>query len=159
MSWTIQRIEPSEAARLVPLLKRLHALHAEARPDMFRADSSPDELRKLLEEMLGDQAMTGLVAVGPDGSILGYAIFEVERREATALNVERRWGMLHHIAVEAGRRREGIGTALIEATRTRLRMEGIARMRTNYWTFNHASAALMRKAGFAPDHVYAEAAV
>ena len=159
MSWTIQRIEPSEAARLVPLLAALHAVHAKARPDILRADPPSDELRDILETMLGKEGSVGLVAVAPDSAILGYAIYEVERHGATALDAERCWGILHHIAVEAAHRREGIGTALIEAMRAGLRAEGIPRMRTAYWAFNRASESLMRKAGFAPFHIVAEASV
>jgi N-acetylglutamate synthase-like GNAT family acetyltransferase len=64
--------------------------------------------------------------------------------------------MLHQIAVDRVWRCSGIGSALIDEMKARLRGQGIVRVRTVYAAFNTPSAALMRKAGFEPFHITAE---
>lgn len=92
-----------------------------------------------------------------DGADLGYLVFEVQSRPGTALTLPEWRGFLHHIAVAPGARRQGVGLALIEAMKTRLRAEGIPRWATSYWLFNQASAGLMAKAGAAPGWAFADA--
>lgn len=156
MTWTIRPIGPDEAACILPLLQQVHAIHAEARPDHYRADPDPDELLAFLHDWLGSDATTALVAFGPDGSARGYLIYEVETRAPSPLKHGLRRGMLHHIAVDEAWRRSGIGLALIEAMKAGLRAQGVARVATIYATFNAPSAALMRKAGLDPLNVIAE---
>ena len=155
MTWTIRRIDAGEAACILPLLEQVHALHVEARPDHFPADPNRDELLAFLRDWLSRDGTTALVAFGADGTALGYLIHEVETRPPSLLRHGQRRRMLHHISVDQGRRRSGIGLALIEAMKARLRAQGIARVATIHGAFNAPSAALMRKAGLAPLNIIA----
>jgi ribosomal protein S18 acetylase RimI-like enzyme len=159
MSWTIRPIAPEEADCIVPLLLQLHALHAEARPAHHNPTPDPDEALAFLRGWLGEEETTALVAFAPDGTALGYLLVGIETRGPTLLRPAQRRGMLHHIAVDQGARRLGIGSALIDAMKAHLRTHGVTRVVAIYATFNTASAALMRKAGLAPFNVIAEGEV
>jgi GNAT superfamily N-acetyltransferase len=102
--------------------------------------------------------MVGLAAVAPDGSALGYALVEAQAVEASAVNHARRRGVLHHVCVDATWRGRGLGSALVEEAKAWLRAQGVARLGASYWTFNEASAALMRRAGLRPALIWAEGA-
>lgn len=158
MPVNIREAAPGEEALVLPLLRELHALHAEARADIFQ----PPDDGALLDDLRAMQAEDGgclLLAVDLEGGVLGYLLYAIEVRPERPLVRARRWGVLHHIAVDAGHRREGIALALIDAMRGRLRAAGVERMHTNWWAFNAASAAMMRKAGFVPYITYADAPV
>lgn len=159
MDWVIRRVEASEAELILPLFRQVQALHAAARPEAFKAPSNSDELLGVLREMLGPAGLTGLVAAAPSGEALGYAIYGVEVIEPSAQRHGQRLGLLHHVCVDRDWHRRGIGSALVEATKAGLREQGIARVRATYWSFNEASAALMRRAGMEPSHIRAEGPV
>jgi ribosomal protein S18 acetylase RimI-like enzyme len=109
-----------------------------------------------LRDWLACADTEALVSFAPDGSALGYLIFEIETRKPWALKHGQQWGMLHQIAVDQAWRRTGIGSALIDDMKARLRFRGISRVRTVYAAFNAPSAALMRKAGIEPLNIIAE---
>ncbi len=159
MSWTIRPIAPDEADLLLPLLLQLHALHAEARPTHHRLGPDPEQVLPFLRDWLSGKETTALVAFAPDGAALGYLIVEIETRDPTPLRPPQQRGMLHHIAVDQGARRLGIGSALLDAMKAHLRAHGVTRVVAIYATFNTASAALMRKAGLAPFNIIAEGEV
>lgn len=155
MTWTIRPIDAGEAACILPLLEQVHALHVEARPEHFPADPDRGELLAFLRDWLSRDGVTALVALGADGAALGYLICEVETRAPSLLSLGERRGMLHHVAVDRAWRRSGIGLALIEDMKARLRAEGIACIVTVYAAFNGPSAALMRRAGLEPFNIIA----
>jgi len=155
MTSTIRPITPTEAACILPLLEQVHAIHVEAHPDHFPADPDRDELLAFLRDRLSNDAITALVAFGPDGAAVGYLLCEIETRAPSLLSLGERRGMLHHISVDQAWRRSGIGLALIEDMKARLRAQGIARVVTIYGAFNGPSAALMRRAGLEPFNIIA----
>jgi ribosomal protein S18 acetylase RimI-like enzyme len=154
---TIRPLDAAEAGAIVPLLHQVQALHVAAHPDLFRADVADADIASELTDWLARDGVSALVAASPEGALVGYLICEIEDRPATALMVEvRRRAVLHHIAVDAAWRRRGVATRLVAALRARLRDEGITRVRTVYYAFNDASAALMRSAGLVPLMITAE---
>jgi ribosomal protein S18 acetylase RimI-like enzyme len=159
LTWVIRAIATEEVACILPLLEQVHAIHAEARPEHYPANPDRNDLLVFLRDWLSDGGATALVAFGPDGLALGYLIFEIETRAPSLLRHGQRRGMLHQIAVDRAQRRAGIGLALIEEMKARLRSEGVARMVATYGSFNDASAGLMRKAGLEPYTIIAEGPV
>ncbi len=156
VTWTIRPIAADDAAVLLPLLAQVHDLHVAAQPGHHRPDPDPEEVLAFLRDWLSREEATALVGFAPDGRALGYLIFEVETRAPSALSLPRRRGMLHHISVDRASRRTGLGLALIEDMKARLRAQGVERVATVYGAFNAPSAALMRKAGLEPLNVIAE---
>jgi ribosomal protein S18 acetylase RimI-like enzyme len=156
MIWTIRRINVANAECIIPLLEQVQAIHAEAHPDHFFAKLHRKEVVSFLHDWLSHKEVTELVALNPEGTVLGYLIFDVEMRKASALTPAQVRGMLHHVAVDQACRRVGIGSALLGEMKARLRNQGVVRVRTVYAAFNSPSAALMRKAGMEPFSIIAE---
>ena len=159
MTWAIRSIAAEEVACILPLLEQVHAIHAEARPEHYPANPDRDDLVVFLRDWLSDGGATALVAFSSDGSPLGYLIYEIETRAPSLLRHGQRRGMLHQIAVDRAQRRAGIGLALIEEMKARLREQGVARLVATYGSFNDASAGLMRKEGLEPYNIIAEGPV
>ena len=159
MSWVIRAVAAEEVACILPLLEQVHAIHAEARPEHYPANPDRDELLAFLRDCVSERETTALVAFDAQGSALGYLIYEVETRAPSLLHHGQRRGMLHQISVDRAQRRGGIGLALIEEMKARLREQGVARVVATYGSFNDASAGLMRKAGLEPYTIIAEGPV
>ena len=156
MTWAVRPIPAEEAACILPLLQQVQAIHVDVHPDHYQANPDPDEVLAFLHDWLSSDNTEALVAFAPNGSALGYLIFEIETRKPWVLKHGQQWGMLHQIAVDQAWRRIGVGAALIDEMKARLRARSVSRIRTVYAAFNAPSAALMRKAGIAPLNVIAE---
>jgi GNAT superfamily N-acetyltransferase len=154
----IRQIDASEAALLVPLNAVVQRLHAAARPDVFHYDASEAEVAGYFAETLAREGWFALVTE-VENCAVGYALCEVQRVEANAMNRARVRGFLHHIAVAEDARRRGVAMALIEAAKARFRAEGATVWATTYWVWNAPSAALMAKAGLAPAITLSDAAL
>ena len=152
----IRRIDPSEAALLVPLNAGMQRLHAARRPDIFPAEANAAAVTAHFAETLARPGWFALLAEA-DGAVIGYALCEVQRIEAHALHHARTRGFLHHVAVAEAARRRGVGLALVQAVRARFLAEGSTVWATSYWAWNDASAALMAKAGLRPAIILADA--
>jgi len=153
---TIRAIEPQDSELILPLLEIVQSVHSTARPDIFRLETDRTELSRFLQDWLATPAVTGLVALDPNAHAVGYLVFEIQEHERQPLLQPSRLGFLHHLCVDPGYRRVGIGSKLVEEMKERLRLLGIARLSTEYWAFNVSSAAFMAKARFAPLRVVAE---
>ncbi|WP_299944310.1 GNAT family N-acetyltransferase [uncultured Ruegeria sp.] len=152
---SIITISPTQVHRLLPLLHQVHDLHVQHQPQRYAPLPESAELVTYLSEWL---CQPEVVALGYEGNhtLLGYAIYENERRAATPFRRAETRAMLHHISVDAGHRRQGIGMALITELRTRLLRDGGDVLATTYATFNTASAKLMARAGLQPVISFAE---
>lgn len=146
----IETLAPDDAADLLPLLDQVQALHVDAHPEIFHADSPPQERADFLGKWIATDQVTALVARGTQQRILGYAIFEVSERPAGVLKRARKQAVLHHVTVSAEHRGGGIGKCLINEVKIRARTAGADAIVADYFCFNQASAALMRSAGMAP---------
>ena len=151
----ISRIAPDAAHCLVPLLRQVHDLHAAHMPMHYTPTPDDAALTGFLRTWLQDPAVTALAA-GPADKPVGYLIYEEVDRPASVLRCTERFGMFHHICVDAAARRSGVGAALIAEMRRRLAARSVPRIRVSYAAFNTASASLMSRAGFTPVTIYAE---
>jgi len=59
-----------------------------------------------------------------------------------------RRGFIHHTAVDAREQRGGIGSALVEAALTALKVEGISKVVLTAWVSNEKGNAFWEKQGF-----------
>ncbi len=146
---------PANAHRLLPLLHQVHESHLRHQPRRYAP--LPEDAR-MIAHLRGWLSEPGVVALGYDEgeSLRGYAIYKVEKLAATPFRRGETRVMLHHICVDAAYRRRGIGMALMDEIRARLRREGAQVLATTYAEFNTASAELMARAGLRPVVSFAE---
>ena len=152
----IRVIRSDDAAALLPLLAQVQDLHVQAHPEMFREDAPDEERAQFLGNFLSRDGVTALAKYNEAGRITGYALYELMSRSESALNSARRIGFLHQIVVDEACRRQGIARALIEEMKARLRDAGITRLGSEHFSFNEASAELMKSAGMVPLRVTVE---
>jgi GNAT superfamily N-acetyltransferase len=149
-------IPASDAARLVPLLQDLHALHVTHQPARHTTDPERKELESWLHEWLTSEGLYALGAESPQGALLGYLIYQIEHREALPVRAAETRAMLHHIAVQEAWQRMGVGKALIARMKANVCAKDITTIATTYAPFNDASAALMAGMGLLPVLTVAE---
>lgn len=149
-------IPAAEAARIVPLLEELHAIHAAHQPARHRADAPAAELESWLKDWLEDPKVHALAAESPTGTLLGYLIYGEEERPALPVRDGETRLMLHHIAVQEAWRRMGVGKALMAEMKARAAEKGITVIAATFAPFNTASGALMASQGLEPVLTVAE---
>ncbi len=152
----IIEVPANDAARIVPLLEGMHAIHAIQQPARHRSDPPAAELETWLTDWLQEPQMHALAAESPTGALLGYLIYGEEDRAALPVREGERRLMLHHIAVQEAWQRMGVGKALIGEMKARAAADGITVIAATYAPFNAASAALMGSQGLEPVLVMAE---
>ncbi len=143
---TIQDIRPDQARLILPLLHQVHDLHLEHQPERYAVLPPDAELADYLQSWL---MQPNLFTVGffERDKLLGYAIFEISRRPASPFHPVDTRAVLHQISVDRAARRRGIGTALLEAVKSRLRLVGGSVLTASVASFNAPSQALMAHSG------------
>ncbi|CUH99689.1 GNAT family N-acetyltransferase [Leisingera aquaemixtae] len=152
----IIEVPAADAERLVPLLQDLHALHVAYQPERHIPAPGSDGLAGWLQGWLGAETIFALAAESPQGTLLGYLIYELQDRPALPLRPAETRAMLHHISVTGAWRRMGVGKALVEAMKARALDAGATVIAATYAPFNTASAALMKGMGMEPVLTMAE---
>ena len=143
-------IPASKAARLVPLLQDLHALHVTHQPDRHTANPCANALEEWLSDWLASEGMYALGAESPQGALLGYLIYQIEYRAALPVRAAETRAQLHHIAVQEAWQRMGVGKALMAEMKAQVSAKDISVIATTYAPFNEATAALMTGMGLKP---------
>ncbi|WP_027238196.1 GNAT family N-acetyltransferase [Leisingera caerulea] len=152
----IIEVPAKEAERLVPMLQDLHALHVIHQPERHIPAPGSDGLAKWLQDWLSGEDVFALAAESPQGTLLGYLIYELQERPALPVRPAETRAMLHHISVTEAWRRMGVGKALVEAMQARALNAGATVIAATYAPFNTASAALMKGMGMEPVLTMAE---
>jgi len=91
------------------------------------------------------EGMLVIVAEG-DGEVIGYAYAGMEGNDYMALRGPA--GVLYDLVVDPAHRRQGIGSALMEAALNRLRELGAPRVLLFTADKNHGAQAMFDRAGF-----------
>lgn len=146
----IQPLPPEDAARLVPLLQDLHALHVQHHPARYPANPKDQILADWLQDWLSRESLTALIAESPQGALLGYVIYGVETRPHEPLRSGETRCMIHHIAVTKAFRRMGVGLALLHEVKRQAKGQNVDSIATSYAPFNTASAGLFQSLGLQP---------
>ncbi len=151
----VTQLCPSQAGCLLPMLHQVHDLHLEHQPERYALLPADPQMCRHLEEWLSQPNIFSLV-YEDEGALLGYAIYEIEQREATPFRRAEVRAMLHQICVDQDHRGRGIGTALIAEVRAHLVRKDGQVLAASYATFNTASARLMANAGLRPVMTFVE---
>jgi ribosomal protein S18 acetylase RimI-like enzyme len=134
---------------LLALNRAVQALHAEARPDLFRPAAEvalgPEELRAWL-------ARPGVVVwlACRGGEVLGYLYAERQARPQDAYRRAQEVFYVHQLAVRPDARRRGLATPIVRHAIAHARGEGISRVELDFWSFNAGARRLYERLGFAP---------
>ncbi|MCK0713987.1 GNAT family N-acetyltransferase [Chromohalobacter sarecensis] len=113
----------------------------------YRQPSDPDGARRFMRERFAKGDAYVLLAVGEDGRAVGFAqLFPVPSTTSLAS----RW-ILNDLFVLPGARRQGAGSALLEAARELARSHGVPQLMLRTQVDNETAKARYRALGWRRD--------
>lgn len=137
---------PSDTAEVVRLLGEMKAHHRELQPAEPRFNVAEDDLEAFAANVLADPAVTVVVAEG-DGRLLAF----VQLRY-----LAKSWGEsceVDLLAVDAGRRGQGIGTMLMQEVEGRAKSSGVAGVRLSVSLGNEGAMRFYERLGYSQSAV------
>lgn len=133
MDMEIRTAQPADIPQLARLLYQVCAVHAEQRPDLFRAGArkyTDEQLEALLQD-----ASVRIFVAAEDAHLLGYAFCFIRHSESNAL-CDIKTLYLDDLCVDADCRGRKIGTKLYEHTVAYAREIGCYNVTLNVWACN-----------------------
>jgi len=137
----------SDVKDLALLNEAVQELHARLYPSQFRSGSDRREVASFFSGLLS--ANKHAVGVYEDaGELIAYLwLEELERPASPFMNAARRLH-IHHISVRPDRRRNGIGSALLDWADQEARRMGILEVTAEHWTANVDARRFFDREGF-----------
>jgi ribosomal protein S18 acetylase RimI-like enzyme len=138
---------PDDEAPLGRLGAMLVAEHHDFDPRRFIAPI-PDLAQRYGQFLLSQVAREGMLVLVAEreGEVVGYAYAGMEGNDYMALRGPA--GVLYDLVVDPAHRRQGIGSALLDAALDRLRELGAPRVLLFTADKNHGAQAMFDRAGF-----------
>lgn len=143
----VRRATVADAEEIGRLHAALQSYHAEALPTFFKQPTDeafpPSSVAALLEEPLNLFLLAEI-----DGAVAGYLYADIRPAEETPMThrVERLW--IHQLVVAPERRRQGVGTALLDAAKSYAAAQGIHTLALSIWAFNREALRFFEAQGF-----------
>ena len=144
---TPRRAGPEDAATLARLNAHVQGWHAAHYPEAFFPNPAPQSLTAYFADRLSDPACTAFLTGDP---ATGYALCQLQTREASIFSTAIRRLMIDHIAVAPEARRQGQGRALLGAAKDLARELKVDEILLDTWEANTQAQAFFRAAGFFP---------
>ena len=148
MEAIIRPAVPGDLPGLKKLLYQVCQLHADGRPDLFKAGGikyTDDELKQILR----DPQRPVRVCVRED-LLLGYVFCALEETMETTSLHARRTLYIDDLCVDAAARGQGVGTRLYDEALRLAREAGCDRVTLHAWNFNQAAFHFYEKLGMTP---------
>ena len=152
---TIRYAEPKDIPILMELLRQVHGVHYDIRPDIFKPTTtkySPLEL----EDILRDPIRPILVAVDDSDSVLGYAFCVYKQAVNDLLLTDIKSLYIDDLCIDEGRRGQGIAGELYRHACGYAREQGCQFITLNVWCGNDGAMGFYEKMGLRPRHIMME---
>jgi diamine N-acetyltransferase len=153
MTVTIRNAVDADLDALIRLNAQLQRLHAQVYPADFKSLADEGEVRDFLVSAMRRSDHTILLAQ-VDGTIVGYAWFEIQDRPQTPFTWPKKSVFLHHICVDSGHRRLGVGSALINRVEERALAGSIGEFALDMWSLNETAQAFFKSCGLKPYRLF-----
>lgn len=144
----IRRAEPGDLEGLKRLLYQVCQIHADGRPDLFRAGGIKYTDQELLDILPDDSRPVYVCA--EDDQVLGYAFCILEDTPGTTALQPVRTLYLDDLCVEESARGRHIGSRLYERVLLAARELGCSRITLHAWNFNEKAFGFYEKLGMTP---------
>ena len=125
---------PDDLPVIAQMRAQVHALHAKGRPDIFRADLTP-ELAARAREFL-ERPDAAILLAERDGVVCGFACVNEVVRAQSPYNNARAFLHVEEFGVDESHRRQGVGRELFDFIRAYAREKGLHRVELDMWAFN-----------------------
>lgn len=154
MKYRIDCACKGDEAAIAALLVKIHAQHAEGRPDLFGKGHAKFREEEVLALFDKEDAPV-FVAKSDGGEVLGYAIAMIKVNDSPAQG-DYATLYIDDINVSEKARRLGVGSALLDACRHYAKKKGCYNMTLNVWAFNEGAIAFYEANGFKPQRTILE---
>lgn len=144
---TPRRATLADAPTLARLNAHVQGWHTAHYPEAFFPNPDPKALTGYFKDRLSDPGCTAFLTGDP---ATGYALCQLQSREASIFSPAIRRLMIDHIAVAPDARRQGQGRALLRAAKDLARDLKVDEILLDTWEANAEAQAFFRSAGFAP---------
>ena len=144
-----RRATVEDAVLLGRLVKPVHDLHVEARPDFFRPYALTVELIDDFRARLQDETIYCLVAE-VDGEAVGYILAQVIERAENPYAYAMRYLLVDQLSINPEQRSKGYGERLMKAVFELAQSLEIKMVSLGVWSFNQRAIAFYERLGFAP---------
>lgn len=151
---TVRLAGEDELERINMLRKQVNDIHVSGKPDVFKPGFG-EQLRDHIYTIWNDPEQDIAVAV-TDGRVCGFAVLHHIIRPENPFMKEREFLDIDEFCVDAGCRRQGIATAMIDYIRQYAKEKGLHRIELNMWEFNREALAFYEAAGFQTYRRYME---
>ena len=135
----------------LPDIMRLHAmvqnLHAQILPNIFRPDWEISALKDFWLAKLADRSSIVAIAI-MNRRTVGYIWFQVQERTQSDLHQARKRIYIHHIGVEEGVRRRGLGGDLIKYVEAEAIHLNISTITLDTWASNATAQEFFTSRGY-----------
>ena len=146
MTVIIRNAVDADLDALIKLNAQVQRLHAQLYPADFKSLTDEREVRDFLVSTMRQTNHTILLAQ-VDVAVVGYAWFEIQDRPQTAFTWPKKRVFLHHICVDSGHRRLGVGSALITRVEERALAGRIGEFALDMWLLNDTAEAFFKSCG------------
>ncbi len=144
----IRKAVPGDLERLKFLLHQVCQIHADGRPDLFKAGGIKYTDQELLRILQDDRYSVFVCA--DQNQVLGYAFCILEeQRETTSLRPVRTL-YLDDLCVDESARGKHIGSLLYDRVLQAARELGCSRVTLHAWNFNQMAFGFYEKLGMKP---------
>ena len=150
----IRLAQKQDIPGILSLLAQVGQVHAQGRPDIFRADAlkyNEDNLEVLLQ----DDSRPILVAAEGE-NVLGYAFCVRKAVKNDSVLADNEELYVDDLCVDEGLRGKGIGSRLYEAVLALAKELGVSRVTLNVWAFNTSALKFYEKCGMKPQRIFME---
>jgi diamine N-acetyltransferase len=149
MPIAIRRATTLDAEVLSSLNSDVQTLHWSALPTHFK-QPGPDTFPPAAAATLLAKPDNLVFVAEVDAVPVGYAYAEAVHRPETPFRYADDLIYVHHISVRPSHRKQGVGSALMDALRSAASDRGITVLALDVWTFNEAARSFFRRQGFTP---------
>ena len=138
--------EEKDLVRVNELRKQVNDIHANARPDIFKAGFGA-ELRDYAKELLNGEN-SDIIVVEREGVICGMACVDYVNKPESPYGVARSFYHVQELAVDEAFRRKGVATELFEFIKMDAKNKQFDKLELDVWAFNQSAIEFYEAAGF-----------
>ncbi len=141
----IRKAASQDVKRINDLLFQVAKIHADGRPDIFKAASkkySDEELIKIIE-----CEKTPVFVATEDGDVIGYAFCVFQITEGSLLLQDKKTLYIDDLCVDENKRGAHVGHALYDHVISFAKENGVDNITLNVWAFNDNAYKFYQKLG------------
>ncbi len=145
----IRPAKTEDVARIAELLYQVHAVHAEARPDIFQAGKRKYNNEEIVA-LLADEQKPIFVYEDENGTVQGYAFCVYQITQGVPALFDRKVLYIDDLCVDASQRGKKIGEKLYQHVVAYAKENGCDSVTLHVWNDNQGAFRFYERLGLEP---------